>query len=479
MTQRTTPESTDVNQSLTLTVVCIGFAMVIVDTTIVNVALPAIRDDFGSDLSTLQWVVDGYIMVLAALLLSGGAMVDRLGAARMFRVGVALFTIASVLCGFAPDSMVLISARLVQGVAAALLMPAAMALLTQAYPEPASKARAVALFTTVAGSPQAFGPVLGGLLVSTIGWRSIFFLNIPVGTVTLLLASRGGLPRPALRADRGTDVAGQVLAVLALISVTGALIEAGEKGITSVVPITAAVSAIVFTIALVLRERSARSPLLPAKLLGAPGLSAYVVVGLLLFGAYYGLVFALSLYLQQVHHLSAFATGLQFLPSALPIFLLPVIAGRLANRWGPQRVVITGLATAAVGALSLLAVGSSSSPLMLSISLFLLGCGVGLTVGPQITLVINAAPPQYAGIASGLLNAGRQTGSVLGVAVLGALAGASDRVAGLHGAVVTAAVILAVAVLLGGLSRRSRSDEKPHRSEPANAGRADDTTRVS
>ncbi|MCX4097509.1 MFS transporter [Nocardia sp. alder85J] len=437
-----------VRPGLTLVVVCIGFAMVIVDTTIVNVALPAIRADLHSGLAMLQWVVDGYVLVLAGLLLSGGVLVDRLGSVRMFRFGVAGFTVASVLCAIAPDGAALVAARLLQGVAAALLMPAAMALLSQAYPDPVAKAKAVALFTTVAGSPQAFGPVLGGVLVSAVGWRSIFVLNVPIGIVTLVLAARGGLPVQAPDRSKRADLPGQALAIVLLICATGALIEGGAQGWSAPLPIAAALVAVVAAVAFVLRERRAAAPMLPARLVAAPGLSAFVTIGLLLFTGYYGLVFALSLYMQQVQHLGALRTGVQFLPSALPIFLLPVLAGPLVVRWGARRVAGAGLLLGAVGAVALFAVHDGSGPVTLSVALFLLGSGVGLTVGPQIALVVGAAPADQSGIASGLLNAGRQTGSVLGVAILGGLAGGVDRVAGLHTAAVVAALLLAAAAAL-------------------------------
>jgi DHA2 family methylenomycin A resistance protein-like MFS transporter len=445
----------------TLAIVCIGFAMVIVDTTIVNVALPAVRDSLGSDLSTLQWVVDGYVLVLASLLLSGGALVDRFGSARVLRLAVALFTLASVACGLAPNSAVLVGARLVQGVAAAMLMPAAMALISKAYPDPVAKAKAVALFTTAAGSPQAFGPVLGGVLVTTIGWRSIFFINVPIGSLALALAARGGLPSAEPDRETRSDVVGQALVVVGLAGLTGALIEGGSLGWSSPAVVVAAAVALVAAAAFVVRERRAAAPMLPAALVGAPRLVPFVAIGLLLFTAYYGLLFALNLFLQQVHQVDALQTGLQFLPSALPVFLLPVFAGRLSVRFGAHRVTLCGLAVAAVGAVALLVVSTTNGALPLTVALFVLGCGVGLTVGPQIALVVGAAPDGTAGTASGLLNAGRQTGSVLGVAVLGAIAGvgvtAQDRVSGLHIAALVAGALLVVAV---GLAARRPANER-------------------
>ena len=455
------PAEEQVRPGLTLAVICIGYAMVVVDTTIVNVALPAIGRDLHTGLDALQWVVDGYVLVLACLLLSGGTLVDRWGTLRVFRSGVVLFTVASALCGIAPDIAFLVAARLLQGLAAAMLMPASMALLAQTFPDSRRRARAVALFTTAAGSPQAFGPVLGGLLVSTIGWRSIFFINLPIGAVTLLMAARGGIPRKGPDRTRALDLPGQAAVVVTMAAFTAALIQGHAQGWTAPLPLTADVVAVVGAFLFVLRQRRAAAPMLPASLIRAPRLFSHVNTGLLLFAAYYGLVFALSIYLQQVRYLSALETGLQFLPSALPIFLLPVLTGRLTTRWGARPVVAVGLCLAAAGALCLLTVSAGGSVVALSLSLALLGCGVGLTVGPQITLVIGGVPSDQAGIASGLLNAGRQTGYVLGVAVLGSIADSPVGLSALHTTALVAAGVVVVALAT---VRRSRAD---HPSEPA------------
>jgi DHA2 family methylenomycin A resistance protein-like MFS transporter len=423
--------------------------MVIIDTTIVNVALPAIRNELHTGLDALQWVVDGYVLVLASLLLSGGTLVDRVGSARVFRLGVMLFTLTSMLCGLAPTSAVLVVARLLQGLSAALLIPAAMALITQAYPDKIARGKAIALFTTIAGSPQAFGPVVGGLLVNTLGWRSIFFLNLPIGVVTLVLAALGGLPDTPPKRGRTLDLPGQIAAVVTLAALAGALIEGHARGWLSPVPVACAVVAVIAAALFVVQERRIAEPMLPASLVRAPRLTSYVAIGLLLFVAYYGLLFALSLFLQQVRGESALATGLQFLPSALPVFLLPVATGSLAVRWGARRIVTTGLVLAAVGAVALLAVSAHNGPLPVSIALLLLGCGVGLIVGPQISMVIGTVPAEQSGIASGLLNSGRQTGYVLGVAVLGSVAATTNRVTGLHIAALVAVAVLLAALVLG------------------------------
>jgi DHA2 family methylenomycin A resistance protein-like MFS transporter len=449
---RTRPERTQasdgatVRPSRTLLTVCIGFAMVIVDTTIVNIALPAMGNSLGAGLGALQWVVDGYVVMLASLLLSGGALADRFGTLRVFRGGIVVFTVASILCGLAPSAGVLIAARLLQGMGAAMLMPASMALIMQAYPSAAARASALGLFTTVAGSPQAFGPVAGGAIVDTLGWRSIFFLNIPLGIVTLVL-SRSGLPDPAPDRERAIDVPSQLLAVLVLGAITTGLIEGHAAGWTGWQGITAAVLTVGGAATFYVRQRGTANPMLPPKLLAAPRLRSAVLIGMLLFAGYYGLVFILSLYLQQVRHLTPFHAGLAFLPSAIPIFALPVLAGKLSARFGARRIVGIGLIVGMTGALVLLAVGDGDGQLALEIALALLGIGVGLTVAPQITLVMGSSPPALSGIAGGLLNSARQTGYVIGVAVLGSLAAADNRVHGLHVAAAVAALAIAGALV--------------------------------
>jgi DHA2 family methylenomycin A resistance protein-like MFS transporter len=394
--------------------------MVVVDTTIVNVALPAISRDLHAGLGALQWVVDGYVLVLASFLLSGGALVDRIGSSRMFVGGVGLFVASSILCAVAPVIDVLLVARFMQGAAAALLIPASMALIARAYPDATARARAIALFTTVAGSPQAFGPVIGGVLVTTLGWRSIFFVNVPIGAVTIWMALRGGVPSNSTQ-NRQLDWLGQALAISTLASLTAGLIEGHAQGWSKPLPLAALVIAIVAGIAFVHRQRRAAVPLLPLDMV-TPRIAGYVGIGMLLFAAYYGVVFSMSLYLQNVRHLNAFLTGLQFLPSALPVFLLPVLIGPFVVKYGARRVVRVGALLGAFGGISLFFLDITSI-FSVSVALFLLGCGVGLTVSPQISLLLGSVPERYSGITSGLLNAGRQTGYVLGVAVLGSLGG--------------------------------------------------------
>ncbi|MFF0267087.1 MFS transporter [Kribbella sp. NPDC004536] len=396
-----------------LAAVSLGYAVVVVDTTAVNVALPSVGSSLHAGSSSLQWVVDAYVLVFAALLVSAGALGDRLGSARTFVGGMIAFTAASVGCALAPTVGALITARAAQGIGAALLAPAAVAMISQAFPDQASRARATAIFVTAAGSPQAFGPVLGGLLVNALGWRAVFWINVPLAAGTLLLARRR-LPRDQRRSTPLTPV-GQGSLVVTCAAVIAVLIEA-RSGRPSFTVSAAAIGALGLAV-FVATQRSSNPPI-PVQVLRAPRFSSGILCGTMLFAAYYGLVFAITLDLQQAHHFSAFDTGLAFLPSALPIFALPAISAPLSIRIGPARLMLVGAVILSIGCL-LLATPLSSSLAGLETGLALIGTGVGLVVAPQVSTVMATAPQDTQNLASGILNAGRQVGTALGVALTG------------------------------------------------------------
>ncbi|MFL6137080.1 MAG: MFS transporter [Frankiaceae bacterium] len=403
-----------------LTVACLGYGMIVIDITIVNVAVPAMQASLHASLATMQLVVDAYVIVLASLLLTGAAAVGRFGAVRMFRVGTCIFGVASLLCGAAPNGAVLVAMRVLQGAGAILLVPATLVMLVTAFPAVDARAKAVAVWATVAGSPVAFGPIVGGALVTGIGWRSIFLINVPIVLGALWLSARFMPVAGRDARDEPQDFAGQVLAATFLGGVALALTYGHQLGWGQPVPVAAMLVAAVALAAFVVRERTFAHPMLPADLLSAPGFRGYVTVGLLLFAGYYGLVFVVSVYLQQVRGYGPVVAGLSFLPSALPITFMPLVAGRINERLGARRVLMIGLALTVVGAVILILVGSSG-PAGMSVGLFGIGMGFGLTTVPQITLVMAAAPAHRTAIASGMLSAARQAGTTVGVALLGGL----------------------------------------------------------
>ncbi|WP_406280794.1 MFS transporter [Embleya sp. NBC_00896] len=440
-----------------LAVVSLGYGMIVIDISIVNVAIPAIRSSLHASLATMQLVVDAYVIVLASLVLAGAAAVGRYGAVPMFRLGIAVFGVTSLLCGAAPDGAVLVAMRAAQGLGAVLLVPATLVMLSDTYKDPNDRAKAVAVWAMVAGSPVAFGPILGGALVAAVGWRSIFFVNVPVVLVTLWLSARHMPRSEGDKEDREDkedkkkepqDVPGQFLAIVFLGGVALALTEGRELGWTAPLPVVASVTALVAFAAFVVRQRTYAFPMIPSDLFRAPGFRGFVTVGLLLFTGYYGLVFSISVFLQQVHGYGPVATGLCFLPSALPITFMPLVAGRVNAGLGPLRVLVVATFLTLVGGLLLIVVGGDA-PIGVGIGLTFIGLGFGLATVPQITLVMATAPQHRMAIASGLLSAARQSGTMIGVALIGGLQ-SGDNIAAPALAAVVAYLLMAVAAGLGG-----------------------------
>lgn len=443
-TDRTQPGRGPSGREWTFAAVCLGFFAAILDTTIVNVALPAIGASFRTTVTSLQWAVNGYNIVFAALLLTCGALADRRGGKRAFGSGLAVFVIGSLVCGLAPAFPVLLSGRVIQGLGAALLMPASLALIAHAYPGPAARTRAVAAWAACGGAGFAAGPVLGGIGVDVVGWRAIFLVNLPVGAVALALLVRHATETATSR--RGVDVPGQLLGIIALAAVAFGLTDAGAYGWASFYAIVPLVIALVTIAAFAAAERNVSSPLLPPGLLSHRSFSAAIGVGLLLNFGIYGQIFVLSLYFQQMRHFSALITGSMVLPFAGLTMILPPVAGRLTARFGPRYLMISGQCMAAAGTAILALAGLHTAYLLLVPGLVLLGFGMAATMPSMTAAVMLAAPREFAGIASGVLNAARQVGGVLGIALLGTLiAGRAHFSTGMH----TALAIVTGTFLLG------------------------------
>ncbi|WP_052438561.1 MFS transporter [Streptacidiphilus jiangxiensis] len=423
--------------------------MCVIDISIVNVAIPAIRADLRAGLPMMQLVVDAYVVVMAGLVLAGAALVGRYGAVAMFRLGVAVFGTTSVLCGLAPDGPALVAARVLQGLGGVLLTPATLVMLTDTYPDGEQRAKAMSVWAMVAGSPAAFGPVLGGALVTAVGWRSIFLVNVPAVVAILWLSSRN-MPRGRASATRQPqDWPGQLLAVVALGGLALALTEGRELGWTSALPAAATATAVLALGAFVVRQRRCAHPMIPGDLLRAPGFRSFAVLGLLLFAGYYGLVFSVSVFLQQVRGYGPVTTGVCFLASALPITLMPLVAGRVHARLGAPRVLGIGALLTLLGGVVLTVVGGDA-PVGTCGGLFFIGLGFGLVTVPQITLTLANVPPHRSAIAAGLMSAGRSTGTTIGVALLGGLQAGPGITAPAFAAVV---IYLLMALALGVGSR--------------------------
>ncbi|MFG2355631.1 MFS transporter [Streptomyces sp. NPDC048521] len=396
----------------TLTAALLGFALITLDASVVNVALPAIDSSLGGGMSGLQWVVDAYTLAFAALMLSTGAFSDRAGASRAYALGTTVFTLASAACGLAPTLPALIGARVVQGVAAAVVLPASLSLVRQAYTDPAQRAKAVALWAAGGSVAVALGPVAGGALTTAWDWRGIFFINLPLGAIALALLLR--TPRSERR-PAPLDLPGQLTAVITLTCVTFAVIEGGATGLAAfVVAVAAAV--------LFVRIEGRRShPVVPIGLFRDRAVRAAVATGAACSVAFYGGVFLFSLFFQQVQGRSALYTGLLFLPMSGLIAVTNVVSGKLAGRYGPRLPMLVGQAVAVAGLLGLLSVGSGTPAPVVAVLLVPMALGCALTVPPLTAVMMDAVPAERAGLAAGVLNAARQVAGGLGIAVFGAL----------------------------------------------------------
>ena len=431
-----------------LIAVALGYFMVILDATAVNLALPAISRDLGGGVTGLQWVVDGYTLAFAALLLSAGVTGDRFGPRRVFLAGLALFTAASAGCALAPGIGVLVGIRLVQGVGAALLVPTSLALLQASYPDRAMRARAVGLWGGVGGLAAASGPVLGGALTTLASWRLVFAINVPVGLFAWWLTRRR-VATPAGARDRRGDPAGQLTAIVALTALTGGLIEAGPHGWASWPVLGGLVVAVLAAAAFVAVQRRVRSPMLPLPLLRRPTLSAGSVVGLLINLGFYGQLFGYSLYLQQVRGYSPLIAGLALLPEACAVPVAAVLSGRITSHGGPRRTMVAGLSLGSAGLFALLVSGPSTPYWVLVLPMLAAGAGMALTLPAATTAVMDAAPADRGGAAAGLLNTARQVGSALGVAAAGSLlASRAGFLPGLHLALAVSGVAFLAGVLI-------------------------------
>ncbi|MFQ3562545.1 MFS transporter [Streptomyces gramineus] len=415
-----------------LLAVCAGYFMVILDVTAINVAVPVIGRQLSASLTGIQWITDGYTLVFAGFLLTGGALGDRLGNRRIFILGVAVFTLSSAACALAVSVPFLVAARLAEGLGAALIVPGSLALLQQAYPGAAARSRAFGLWGSMAGIAAAAGPLLGGLLVATLGWRWVFLVNLPVGAACVLLTLRH-VARSPRRADRALDWPAQCAVVAAAALLTAALNEAGRRGWSDPAVLAGAGLAVLAAAAFVVRERLARSPVLPPSLLRSRAMSGGAAIGLLFNFGFYGMVFTASLEFQHQRGLSALGTGLALFPAVAMTMFASVLSGRLARRTGDRPLVVSGMLLAALGLAGWAAAGADPGYPLLIGPMAAAGFGTSFALTGSTATVMGAAPPAYSGAASALFNTARQIGSAAGVALGGSLlATAGDYGTGLR-----------------------------------------------
>jgi MFS transporter, DHA2 family, methylenomycin A resistance protein len=408
---------------LVLVVMCAGMFLVLLDVTVVNVAVPSITNGLRTTTAGVQWVVDGYAVALASLLLAGGALGDRLGHRRVVAVGLVIFGAASVGCALAPSAGVLVATRAAQGVGAAMLLPGSIAAIADAYPERAAQARALGIWAGVSSLALPAGPLLGGLLVSTLGWRAVFWINPPVTAICLigvLVWVRASKERPRRR----LDPAGLVLGTIGLAAVVYAVIAAGTNAVAAA---TAGAVGVLAIVALVLVERRVMEPLLPPSLFCRPAFATANGSALVMNLTSNGLLFLLTRYLQSILGHSPLDAGIMLLPLFVPLAAASPLAGRLTARHGPRPVLLAGAILAAAGQLCLLFVSTTSSYPRLIPALIGVGLGVGLFTAPIVATAIRAVPAERSGLASGINNTARQAGTALGVAIYGAIAASPTR----------------------------------------------------
>ncbi|MGW1961945.1 MFS transporter [Streptomyces sp. NPDC001935] len=405
---------------LPLLAVCAGYFMVILDVTVVSVAVPVIGRELSASVTGVQWITDGYTLVFAGFLLLGGALGDRWGNRRIFCTGVAVFTVSSAACALAPGAPFLTAARLVEGLGAALIVPGSLALLRQTYRAPAARSRAFGLWGSMAGVAASAGPLLGGLLVSTVGWRWVFLINLPVGVACLVLTLRHVGPSPRL-ASRAVDWPAQCAVVTAVALLTGALNEAGRRGWTAPAVLAGAGLSVLAAVAFVVRERLARSPAVPLDLLRSRALGGGAAIGLLFNFGFYAMVFTVSLYFQHQRGLSALETGAALLPAVAMTMFASVLSARLARRTGDRPLVIAGMLLAAAGLAGWTAAGTDPAYPLLVAPMMAVGFGTSFALTGTTSTVMGSAPPAYSGTASALFNTARQVGSATGVALGGTL----------------------------------------------------------
>jgi DHA2 family methylenomycin A resistance protein-like MFS transporter len=425
-----------------------GFALVQLDVTIINVALPAIADALHCDVTGLQWLVDAYALTFAVLLLTCGALADRFGAKRVYLFGLGLFAFSSVLCGLAPTANTLIAARCLQGVAAPAMLPSSLALLNHATAHDSSlRARAIGWWTASGSITIAAGPIAGGLLVATAGWRSIFLVNLPLCALAAWFTWRcpsEPRQREPNAPARGLDLPGQLLAIVALGALTATVIELRPLGLHHPAIIGGIVLTLIAWPAFLWVEATSRAPMLPLRIFRAPNFSAAVLYGVAVNLSYYGIVFVLSLYLQRVQGYSALRAGLAYLPLTATFFAVNVWSGQLIGRVGVRAPMLFGALIDAAGFALLASLAADSSYWRMLPAFALIPAGMGLGVPAMTTTVLSSVDRSSAGVASGVLNAARQAAGVIGVAVFGALAGdgRDHVVSGLHVAAISCVALL-------------------------------------
>jgi DHA2 family methylenomycin A resistance protein-like MFS transporter len=405
---------------LVLIATSLGVLIAQVDTSVVSLAVKSIGADLGSGVSEMQWVIDVYNLVYATLLLTGGTLGDLYGRRRIFICGIALFTLGTIVCALAPNGAVLITGRAISGLGAALELPMSLVLLTLVYPEGKSRAHALGIWASCNGLAFIIGPTLGGFLVDSVGWRSIFYLILPACAAALILSyiavAESSSPR-----GRKLDLPGQVLAIVAIGGLAFATIEGSHWGWTSLPILTIAALGLAAGVAFFLFEKRLDGGLVPLDLFRNRVFSSALSIAALMTFGMYALLFLMPLYFQTMRGASPFMAGLQMLPMSISFVLVSQLTGHMTNSIGPRLIMTGGMVCMGLGAIQLAFVGENTSPWLVSAALMIVGIGLGLNTSPVNGVAIANVPQARSGTASGMLNTARMIGATFGIAILGGL----------------------------------------------------------
>jgi EmrB/QacA subfamily drug resistance transporter len=409
---------------LVLGICCMSLLIVGLDTTIVNVALPSIHRALHSSVAGLQWTIDAYTLVLASLLMLAGSTGDRVGRRRVFQIGLIVFSLGSLLCGLAPSLGFLIAARVLQAIGGSMLNPVALSIVRNMFEDPRERARAIGLWGAVFGLSVALGPVVGGALVDSVGWRAVFFVNVPIGLLAIVLTAAFV---PESRADRARrlDPVGQLLVIAALASLTYAIIEGPRSGWTSPVILALFGVSLACFSALVPYELHREEPLLEIRFFRSAPFSGASAIAILTFAGMGGFLFLNTLYLQTVRGLSPLDAGLYTLPMAATLLVFAPISGRVVGRWGARWPTVIAALAMIAAALMLTSLRPGTATGYLFGAYFLFGLAMGLVNPPITQTAVSGMPGAQAGVAAAVASTSRQVGMTLGVAVIGAISGGS------------------------------------------------------
>jgi EmrB/QacA subfamily drug resistance transporter len=463
----------------TLAAVAFGLFMIMLDNTVVNVALPSIEKDLHISISQLEWIVTAYALVFAALLITGGKLADLLGRRRIFVVGLVVFTLSSLACGFAPSAGFLIGARAVQGVGAALMNPATLSIITATFP-PRQRGQAIGIWAGVSALALAIGPLVGGLIVDNIGWNWIFFVNVPVGVVGIVVSQFFITESRDTSHEQSVDFPGLLTSGGALFALTYGLIEGNQRGWASAEILGLFALAAVLFATFILLERHQRLPMLDLSLFRIGSFAGANIVAMLVSLGMFGVFFFVSLYMQNILGYSPTRAGAVFLPMTILIILIAPIAGKQSDRIGGRWLMGGGMTILSISLLLYQRVGLHTDFWTLLPAMLLGGVGMAMTMSPMTSVAMGSVPVDKAGVGSGVLNSFRQVGGSLGIALMGAILATylharpgtelakQQYVDGLHSALlVSAAITFAAAIVAVVMIRVSPATERAHIAELA------------